>query len=80
MGSCIAGICNPAIEKVAGTASADVDTIVLGQAEIEDFGAAVIERNSHAPSDLSQLLRAEGLCDCHVFVDRHNRISEEPQS
>jgi hypothetical protein len=57
-----------------------VDTIVLGQAEIEDFGAAVIERDSHAPSDFGQLLLAEGLRNCHVFVDRHNRISEESQS
>ena len=80
MGNCIAGIANPAIEKVAGTASANVDTIVFGQAEIEDFGAAVIERDSLAPSDLGQLLLAKGLRHCHVFVDGHNRVSEESQS
>src|SRR5208283_846769 len=80
MGDCVAGISKPAIEKVAGTASANVDATVFGQAEIEDFGAAVIERDSHAPSDLGQLLLAEGLRHCHVFVDRHNRVSEESQS
>ena len=61
MGGSIAVFANPAIEKVAGAASADVDAIILRQAEIEDFGAAVIEWNSLTPSDLGQLLLTEGL-------------------
>ena len=80
MRSSVAGIANPAIEKVAGAASTNVDTSVFGQAEIEDFGAAVIERDSLAPSDLGQLLLAEGLRHCHVFMDGYNRVSEESQS
>ena len=72
MGGCVAGTTDAVIERVAGTASANVDAIVLGQAEIEDFGAGVIERNSLAPSDFGQLLLAEGLRYCHVFVDGNN--------
>jgi hypothetical protein len=80
MGGSVAGIANSAIEKVAGAASADVDAIVLCQAEIEDFGAAVIEWNSLTPSDLGQLLLTEGLGHRYIFMDGHKRVTEESQS
>ncbi|HEY1576664.1 MAG TPA: hypothetical protein VGF82_06275 [Terracidiphilus sp.] len=51
----LAHFASPAIKKVAGSASADVDAIILRQAEIEDFGAAVIEGDWFTPSDLGQL-------------------------
>src|SRR5271154_5444420 len=42
----IARLSHPIIEEIAGASTADVDAIVLGQAEIENFLAAVVERNS----------------------------------
>jgi hypothetical protein len=63
-----AGIACTAVEKVIGSASADVQAMVSGQAEIEDVGAAVIERNPLAPTDLGQLLFREWLRHGYVFV------------
>ena len=80
MGSSIAIFANSAIEKVAWAATADVDPIILRQAEIKDFGAAVIEWNSLAPSDLGQLLHTEGLGHRYIFMDGHKRVSEKSQS
>ena len=61
-----------ATEEVAGAATSDVDTIVPCQAQIIDFRAAVIERQSPPPSNLGQLLLAEGGSHGHVFGDGHN--------
>src|SRR5664279_2420791 len=76
----IGGVASLAIEKVTGAASANVDTIVLPQAEIEDFGAAVIERNSLTPSDLGQLLIGKWRRHRYVFMDGQDRIAKKSHS
>src|SRR5277367_5152645 len=80
MGGGVARIASPAVEKIARSASSNVDAVVLGQAEIENFRAAVIERNALTTSDFSQLLVTERRRHCDIFVHGQNRIAEESQS
>jgi hypothetical protein len=80
MGGGGGSIAGAAVEEVTRSTPADVNASVLGQSEIEDLGAIVIEGQPHLPADGGQFLLAEWPRHCDVLMQRHNRVLEEAQS
>ena len=72
MGSSIAIYANAAIEKVAGAATADVDPIILRQAEIKDFGG---RKKLESTQKSARLLRNwRWLCDL-LKEEQYSQVS-----